>query len=127
MRRAKCCSTSGRRSSAAARAVMSPHITYLPGHQGRRRPALYWQRPEQSHRAGGTQHGPCTAQHPAFVDVRAFVASSVNGATHRSGSLNGLCMPDLGVAFMEATNGSTSYSCVSGTCAHGGGQQALQS
>lgn len=37
-------------------------------------------------------------------------------AAHRSGFLKGLCTPLLGVERMDATNGSISNSCVSGTC-----------
>lgn len=43
-------------------------------------------------------------------------SAQTQAAAYRSGCLNGLCMPDLGVAFIDATKGSTSYSCVSGTC-----------
>lgn len=120
MRRAKWSSTSGRRISAATRAVMSPHITYLQQAgggacrvwgelRGRRACPRQPTGSRRGSRAWGVGYALCP---------------SIGRPPHRSGSLKGLCMPDLGVLFMDATNGSISYSCVSGTCKQAAGAQA---
>ncbi len=52
----------------------------------------------------------------------ANVSRCAGAAAHRSGFLKGLCTPLLGVERMDATNGSISNSCVSGTCGVGGSE-----